>query len=97
MRSSNRDTGGFEYGIRCSTDGKVHRNGMTLEEAKQWLDGWLVDGGREGAFSLIRRSISKWEPVMQSIYPSVALSLFKTTIPPKSAKEATCPDYRFYC
>lgn len=54
----------YEYGImmRWYKD-EPHRSNMTKEEAEAWLNDWLMDGGKEGIFWIIRRPKGAWEKV----------------------------------
>ena len=51
----------YEYGIKVTRPGNVHREGMTREEAMEWVEGWEEDGGKSGLFIVIRRAIGSWE------------------------------------
>lgn len=53
----------WEWGIARGTDELVdpHRTGMTEEGARSWVEEFEADGGRKGAFIVIKRPVSKWE------------------------------------
>ena len=62
----------YEYGIahhRHDPNGAMedeqgpHLSGMTLERAQRFIDEWEIDGGRPGAFYIIRRPKGPWERV----------------------------------
>lgn len=54
----------WEWGIARGSDELVdpHRTGMTEEQAREWVAEFEgEDGGRKGAFIVIKRPVSKWE------------------------------------
>ena len=54
--------GEWEYGVLFERvqDGP-HRDGMTREEARDWIAEWIDMGGKASAVSLIRRWHEPWE------------------------------------
>lgn len=51
-----------EYGLKRAASGTIHRTGFnTREEAQAWIDEFIADGGRPGAFIIISREISSWQ------------------------------------
>lgn len=52
---------GYEYGIMQHGVAGVHRWGMTAQEAGEWVASWEEDGGRAGAFYVVRRPVGTWE------------------------------------
>lgn len=55
--------GEFEYGIIHHTDTEPHRERMTEATARAWIAEFEEDGGKAGAFRVIRRTIGPWELV----------------------------------
>ena len=54
----------FTYGIASARTPTVpHREHMTEEEARRWLQEWVDDDGKPGVFVMIRRPIGSWEVV----------------------------------
>jgi hypothetical protein len=52
----------YEYGIAFYQQlVDPHRTGFTKEEAEDWVRAWIEDGGRPGAFRVIRRPVGDWE------------------------------------
>lgn len=51
----------YEYGIKITRPGTVHREGMSREQALEWVEGWEDDGGKTNLFLVIRRPIGEWE------------------------------------
>ena len=51
---------GFEYGIAWTHNKEIHRTGMTLHEAKEWIREWEEDGGMPNTFYITERFIGPW-------------------------------------
>ena len=57
-----RVPGDYEYGVAFRrTTSEPHRLGMTEIEASTWIKEFIEDGGRSGAFVVIRRPMGDWE------------------------------------
>lgn len=90
------NTGGsiivYEYGVAFHDESldDPHRTGMTLTEAEKWIRGWEEDGGRPGAFYIIRREMQPWHPYSRFMNLNV--------VPPRGelTKRLTCPYCRGY-
>ena len=56
-----------EYGISHKGDlwNQVHREGMTKEEARVWMEEWLEMGGKPDAYRIVRRPIGTWKTVKE--------------------------------
>ncbi|QEM41530.1 hypothetical protein SEA_FORZA_60 [Gordonia phage Forza] len=62
----------FEYGIwrypnpdmpSKAPQGYLWLAGMSRKQAERWIDEWINDGGRPGAFSVVRRPRGAWTRV----------------------------------
>lgn len=51
----------FEYGVRHLDSGRVHRSGMSEDEAREWVAEWIEMDGKPDAFAVIRRPIGEWQ------------------------------------
>jgi hypothetical protein len=51
----------YEYGIMVARPGHIHREGLTREQALEWIEGWEDDGGKTDVFTVCRRRIAEWE------------------------------------
>jgi hypothetical protein len=53
----------YEYGIQHRLDKpqETHREGMTREQAVDWVLEFVNDGGSSEAFHVIRRPVGQWE------------------------------------
>ena len=54
----------WEYGVRHVNDPESwepHRSGMGEEDARDWVRDFEADGGKPGAFIVVRRQIGAWE------------------------------------
>lgn len=55
-----------EYGVIHRSDTEPHREHMTEATARAWIAEFEEDGGKAGAFRVIRRTIGPWELVDES-------------------------------
>lgn len=54
----------YEYGIFWKQiEANPHRDGLTEEEAREWVESWLDDGGAEDTFIIVKRALGPWEVV----------------------------------
>ncbi|QGF20234.1 hypothetical protein SEA_SIXAMA_55 [Gordonia phage Sixama] len=64
----------FEYGIwryphpgkptpSLTPNGFLWMDDMSKEQAERWMNDWISDGGRPGAFSIVRRPRGEWTKV----------------------------------
>jgi hypothetical protein len=50
-----------EYGIFYARRNDLHRGPMTEAEARSWIEGFIDDGGRPGAFYVVSRVVGPWQ------------------------------------
>ncbi len=52
----------YEWGVVCArVPNEVHRDQMTEEQAREWVREFEDEGGKAGAFLVIRRPVGDWE------------------------------------
>jgi hypothetical protein len=55
----------YEFGIRHVASGKLHREGMTFKQARDWIKEFEEElGGKIGAFVVVRKGYGPWEEAL---------------------------------
>jgi hypothetical protein len=53
----------YEWGVRCEHYAEIHKGPVSEQEARDWIQERIDEGGREGSFILVRRPVGTWEKV----------------------------------